>query len=83
MFTRLRWFLYGVVVSAVVAVMVVKRARAMKERLDAEGVGRVVASYAADIVEAFGRSLQRSADRGSQTVERPTPEGYVSRSPRR
>ncbi len=63
MFTRLRWFLYGVVVSAVVAVMIVKRARSMKERLDADGVARIVASYGADIVEAAGRALQRSAER--------------------
>lgn len=61
MFTRLRWFLYGMVVSVVVTVMVIKRARAMKERLDTEGVARVVASYGADVIEAAGRALQRSA----------------------
>jgi hypothetical protein len=33
----------------------------MKERLDAEGIVRVAASYGADAVEAFGRALQRSA----------------------
>jgi len=65
MFTRLKWFLYGVVVSAVVAVMVIKRARAMKERLDAEGITRVVASYGASVIEAAGRALQRSAARDS------------------
>jgi hypothetical protein len=42
--------------------MVVKRARAMKERLDAQGVVRVGASIGADMVEATGRILQRSAE---------------------
>ncbi|MCZ7533228.1 MAG: hypothetical protein M5U23_07460 [Acidimicrobiia bacterium] len=67
MFIRLRWFLYGVVISAVVAVMVIKRARALKERLDTEGVTRVVASYGADVVEAAGRALQRSTQRDAGT----------------
>ena len=67
MFTRLRWFLYGVVVSAIVAAMIIKRARAMKERLDAEGIARVVGSYGADVIEAAGRALQRSAERDADT----------------
>jgi hypothetical protein len=33
----------------------------MKERLDAEGVTRVGASFAADTIEFAGRRLQRSA----------------------
>jgi hypothetical protein len=61
MFTRLRWFVYGMFVSAIIGAMIVRRARAMKERLDAEGIVRVAASYGADAVEAFGRALQRSA----------------------
>ena len=69
MFTRLRWFVYGMVVSAIIGAMIVKRARAMRERLDAEGIARVVASYGADMVEAFGRALQRSAQRGSSNSD--------------
>jgi hypothetical protein len=61
MFTRMRWFVYGMLVSVIVGAMIVKRARAMRERLDAEGIARVAASYGADVVEAFGRALQRSA----------------------
>ncbi len=61
MFTRLRWFVYGMLVSAIIGAMIVKRARAMKERLDAEGIARVAASYGADAVEAYGRALQRSS----------------------
>lgn len=41
--------------------MIVKRARTMRERLDSEGIARVVASFGADVVEAIGRGLQRSA----------------------
>jgi hypothetical protein len=61
MLTRLRWFTYGVLVALAVGVVVVKRARAMKERLDAQGVARVGVSIGADVVEAAGRVLQRSA----------------------
>ncbi|MGI9586271.1 MAG: hypothetical protein ACR2N7_11845, partial [Acidimicrobiia bacterium] len=41
--------------------VVVSRARAMRERLDAEGVARISASVAADGLEAAGKRLQRSA----------------------
>lgn len=61
MFTRLRWFLYGVIVAVAAGVFVVRRARNLKVRLDAEGIGRIAASYAADIVEASGRYLQQTA----------------------
>ncbi|MEN8239661.1 MAG: hypothetical protein ABFR53_10715 [Actinomycetota bacterium] len=61
MFTRARWFMYGVVVTVGTTVVVVTRARSMKERLDAEGVARVGASFAADTIEFAGRRLQRSA----------------------
>lgn len=61
MFTRVRWFVYGAAASAVATVMVVARARTMREKLDAEGVARVSASLAADGMEMMGRRLQRSA----------------------
>ncbi|MCL1595064.1 MAG: hypothetical protein M3132_12000 [Actinomycetia bacterium] len=61
MFTRLRWFAYGTAVTLGATVLVVTRARSMRERLDAEGVTRVGASFAADAVEYAGRKLQRSA----------------------
>ena len=61
MLTRLRWFMYGFFVALFMGVIVVKRARAMKEKLDAQGVVRVGASIGADMVEATGRILQRSA----------------------
>ncbi len=61
MLTRLRWFLYGFLVACAIGVVIVKRARAMKERLDAQGVARVGVSMGADVVEAAGRVLQRSA----------------------
>ena len=61
MLTRLRWFIYGFVSACAIGVMIVKRARAMKERLDAQGVVRVGVSIGADVVEAAGRVLQRSA----------------------
>jgi hypothetical protein len=61
MLTRARWFLYGSGVTLGITALVVTRARSMKERLDAEGVARVGASYAADTIEFAGRRLQRSA----------------------
>ncbi|MEZ5176021.1 MAG: hypothetical protein R2823_07435 [Acidimicrobiia bacterium] len=63
MFTRLRWFLYGVVATVIVTGLIFQRARSMKQRLDAEGVARVLAAYGADVIEYAGRRLQRSADR--------------------
>ena len=62
MLTRIRWFLYGFAAASAIGVVVVKRARAMKERLDAQGVARVGVSIGADVVEAAGRLLQRSAE---------------------
>lgn len=61
MLVRIRWFIYGVAVALGAAVVVVSRARAMRERLDAQGVARVSAVIAADGIEAVGRRLQRSS----------------------
>lgn len=60
MLTRIRWFIYGAVCTIALTLMVVKRARAMRERLDAQGVARVAASYGADVIEATGRILKDS-----------------------
>jgi hypothetical protein len=71
MFVRLRWFVYGSVATLVVATIAIRRARAIRDRIDAEGVVRVAAVMTADGVEAIGRKLQRSALRvapdGSRT----------------
>ena len=61
MLTRVRWFVYGSAVTLGGTVLVITRARAMKERLDAEGVARVGATFAADTIEYAGKRLQRSA----------------------
>jgi hypothetical protein len=61
MLTRLRWFLYGVAASAGATVLIVSKARAMRERLDAQGVARASALVTADGIEAVGRRLQRSS----------------------
>ncbi|MFV2001142.1 MAG: hypothetical protein ACC654_12335 [Acidimicrobiia bacterium] len=61
MFTRARWFIYGSAVTLGATVVVVARARSMRERLDTEGVARVGATFAADAIEYTGRKLQRSA----------------------
>ena len=61
MFTRARWFIYGSAATLGATVVVVTRARSMRERLDTEGVGRVGAALAADAIEFAGRRLQRSA----------------------
>ena len=61
MLTRIRWFIYGVAASLGATILVVSRARAVRERLDAEGVARISAGIAADGIEAVGRRLQRSA----------------------
>ena len=61
MLTRVRWFVYGSAVTLGATVVVVTRARSMRERLDAEGVARVGASFAADTIEFAGKRLQRSA----------------------
>jgi len=69
MFTRARWFLYGSAVTLGATALVITRARAMKERLDAEGVARIGASYAADTIEFAGRRLQRSAIKVTPDLE--------------
>ena len=61
MFTRLRWFAYGSAITLGATVVVVSKARAMRERLDAQGVARVSANVAADGIEIVGRKLQRSS----------------------
>jgi hypothetical protein len=66
MFTRLRWFVYGSAVTLGATVVVVSKARSMREKLDAQGVTRVSASVAADGIEMVGRRLQRSAFRVAQ-----------------
>lgn len=57
----MRWFIYGAATTAGVTVVVVSKARTMRERLDAQGVARVSANVAADGIEFVGRRLQRSA----------------------
>lgn len=71
MFMRLRWFLLGVIGSVAAGTMVVKRARTIKQRLDAEGIARIMVSYGADLVQALGRALQRSAG-GDTTTGTPS-----------
>ena len=69
MLTRARWFLYGSAVTLGVTALVVTRARSMRERLDAEGVARVGASFAADTIEFAGKRLQRSAIKVTPDLE--------------
>lgn len=71
MFMRLRWFLLGVIGSVTAGVMVVRRARTIKHRLDAEGIARIMVSYGADLVQAVGRGLQRSVG-GDTTTHAPS-----------
>ncbi|MGI9666993.1 MAG: hypothetical protein ACR2N2_07840 [Acidimicrobiia bacterium] len=61
MLTRIRWFAYGAAATLGATVVVVSRARSMREKLDAQGVARVSANVAADGIEVVGRRLQRSA----------------------
>ena len=73
MLVRLRWFIYGASVTLGLTAIVVRKARSMRERLDAQGVARVSANVAADGLELVGRRLQRSAlrvaeDGGEQEV---------------
>jgi hypothetical protein len=63
MLTRIRWFVYGAAATAGVTVVIVSKARAMRERLDAQGIRRVSANLAADGIEHMGRRLQRTAIR--------------------
>jgi hypothetical protein len=69
MFTRVRWFAFGALVTLGFTAFVVNRARVMKENLTPEGVARASATLAADTIEALGTRLQRSAlrDVSSQT----------------
>lgn len=60
MLTRIRWFIYGAIATALLVGMIIKRARLMRERLDAQGIANVVASYGADAIEYAGRYLQKS-----------------------
>jgi hypothetical protein len=61
MFTRARWFALGSAATLGATLIVVNRARTMREQLTAEGVARASASLAADTIEALGVRLQRSA----------------------
>jgi hypothetical protein len=60
MFTRIRWFVYGVVATSAAVVMTVRRAKGLKERLDAKGLRHIAVSYAADTAGAVGRYLKDS-----------------------
>ena len=53
MFTRLRWFTYGAAVTLGLTAVVVRKARDMRERLDAQGVARVSVNVAADGIETI------------------------------
>jgi hypothetical protein len=75
MFTRARWFLFGSAATLGATVVVVNRARVMKEQLTPDGVARASASLAADTIEAFGVRLQRSALRDVSNVAEPD-KGY-------
>jgi hypothetical protein len=66
MLTRARWFIYGSVVTTVVAIMVINRARQLRERLDVHGVKKVAASYGADVIEIAGKYLQDSVPNDDQ-----------------
>lgn len=57
MFTRLRWFVYGVVASLGATAYVVARLRRMRERLTAQSVARVSALSLADLMALAGRRL--------------------------
>ena len=68
MFTRARWFLFGSAATLGATVVVVNRARVMKEQLTADGVARASATLVADTIEAFGVRLQRPALRDVSNV---------------
>jgi hypothetical protein len=53
--------MFGSAATLGVTVVVVNRARTMREHLTPDGVARASASLAADTIEAFGVRLQRSA----------------------
>ncbi|MDK1018785.1 MAG: hypothetical protein QGD89_05240 [Actinomycetota bacterium] len=71
MFTRLRWFVFGSAATLGATVVVVSRARTLRERLTPEGVARASASLLADAIESIGDRLQRSAVRQSSDAPRP------------
>jgi hypothetical protein len=66
MLTRVRWFIDGSVATTVVAIMVINRARQLRERLDVHGVKKVAASYGADVIEIAGKYLQDSVPNDDQ-----------------
>lgn len=61
MFTRARWFIFGSAATLGATVVVVSRARSMREQLTPDGVARASAALAADTIEAVGVRLQRSS----------------------
>ncbi len=67
MFVRIRWFVYGAAMTVGLGFLVVKRARQLRERLDARGLKRASAHVAADSLERVGRRLQRSSLRVAPT----------------
>ena len=73
MFTRLRWFSYGAIVSLGATAYVVTRLRRMRERLTAESVARVSALGVADLMALAGRRLASGADPPDGTVARIEP----------
>jgi hypothetical protein len=66
MLTRIRWLIYGVLATTVLTIMVVSRARQLRERLDAGGIKRVAASYGADVIELAGNYLRDSVPSDDQ-----------------
>jgi hypothetical protein len=58
-FTRARWFLFGVVATMGATAYVVTRVRRMRERLTPEAVVRAAAAALADVMGAAGRRLAR------------------------
>ena len=64
MFTRLRWFLYGVVATTGVTAYLLSRVRRMRERMTPGAVARAGALAFADGLEVVGRRLgePRGAD---------------------
>lgn len=59
MFTRIRWFVYGVVAGLGATAYVVTRLRRMRERLTAQSVAKVSALSLADVMALAGRRLAR------------------------
>jgi hypothetical protein len=57
----MRWFLYGAGATLGATVVMVSKARTMREKLAAEGVARISANFAAVGLDGVGTRLQRSA----------------------